>query len=87
RTRSVERNIQHIKEIFQAIVYKSSLGPSFFKDKTLIEIGPGDTLGLALMFIASGCKKIICVDRFKCVQHSKKHAIIYNSIINELQGG
>lgn len=33
-------------------------------DKTVIEIGPGDSIGLAPLFISAGAKKYICVDRF-----------------------
>lgn len=58
------------------------MGTAYFKDKTLVEIGPGDTLGVALMFIGHRCKKVTCIDRFRCVQHTKKHAEIYNELID-----
>ena len=86
RTRSVPENIQHIKKIFDALVNKSGLGSSFFEGKTLIEIGPGDTLGVALMFIANGAQKVICIDSFKCVQETEKHVEIYEGIVNGFEG-
>ena len=80
--KSVEENIRHINDIFHWLVDRSGLGTDYFKDKTLVEIGPGDTLGVALMFIGHGCKKVTCIDRFRCMQHTKKHTEIYNELIS-----
>ena len=80
--KSVDENIQHINDVFHSLVDRSGLGTDYFKDKTLVEIGPGDTLGVALMFIGHGCKKVTCIDRFRCMQHTKKHAEIYNELIS-----
>ena len=52
-----------------------------FKDKTIIEYGPGDFLGVALLFLCKGAKQVYCIDRFPLI-NDKIYLDLYNKIID-----
>jgi SAM-dependent methyltransferase len=49
---------------------------SYLNGKQLLEYGPGDVPGVALLMIAHGAKCVICVDRFALVSMTQKNADI-----------
>jgi SAM-dependent methyltransferase len=54
------------------------------KDKTVLELGPGDTLATALFFIAYGAKRVVCCDRFKLVVNPAKNTAIARQVLSLL---
>jgi SAM-dependent methyltransferase len=46
----------------QFAFFASAIGP--FEGKTIVEVGPGDSIALAPLFIGAGAKKYIAIDRF-----------------------
>ena len=56
------------------------------KDKTIIEYGPGDFLGVALLFLCNGARKVYCIDRFP-LRNDKKYINLYKRIIQNNSGG
>jgi len=73
-------------EYFQQIGVKKTEYHSFLKNKTILEYGPGDTLGVALLLYAYGAKSIHCIDRFPLSADSVKSADIYNALLRSLDG-
>lgn len=59
---------------------------SFLKGKTVLEYGPGDVLGTALLFYANGARKVHCVDRFPLSSLSEKNIKIYTILLDLLDG-
>ncbi len=57
---------------------------SFLTEKSILEYGPGDTLGVALLMYAFGAKKIKCVDRFPLSGNSTQTLEIYKALLNLL---
>jgi len=55
-----------------------------FKDKVILEIGPGNTLLLAIIFILNGADRVYLVDRFKQIFDDLLNSILYNQIIKKL---
>jgi len=47
--------------------------PDYLRDKVLLEYGPGDLPGVALLMYAYGAEKVYCVDRFPLVALSEKN--------------
>jgi len=45
----------------------------FLRDKVILEYGPGDIPGVALLLVAFGARKVYCVDRFSLVQVASKN--------------
>ncbi|WP_131111372.1 methyltransferase domain-containing protein [Sulfuricystis thermophila] len=46
---------------------------SYLKDKVILEYGPGDIPGVALLLVAHGASKVYCVDRFPLVSFTQKN--------------
>jgi SAM-dependent methyltransferase len=47
----------------------------FLAGKSVLEIGPGDTVTIALLFLAYGAARVICFDRFPLVQNREKNRL------------
>jgi len=41
---------------------------SFWSDKRVVEYGPGDIPGVALLLVGLGARSVLCVDRFPLVR-------------------
>ena len=54
------------------------------RGKTLLEYGPGDTPGVALLMYAHGARKIFCVDRFPLLTLKGRNAEVLKVLINDL---
>jgi hypothetical protein len=57
---------------------------SVLQGKRILEYGPGDTLGVALLLYAHGAASVECVDRFPRHTHSPKAVTIYQAILDGL---
>lgn len=57
------------------------------KGKDVLEIGPGDNLGVALLLLAKGARTVTCIDgfdpNFDAKHNSKIYAAIYNGLTAE----
>lgn len=52
--------------------------------KTIVELGPGDTIAIALFFLAYGAARVFCYDRFKLITNIKKNSTIARRILQIL---
>lgn len=52
-----------------------------FKDKKILEIGPGKSLLLAIIFILKGAKKVYLVDKYKKIFDNSINLMLYNLFI------
>lgn len=59
---------------------------TFFAGKRILEYGPGDTLGVALVLYALGAEYIECVDRFPLHTLSPASIAVYSAILRSLEG-
>lgn len=44
--------------------FMSSIGEDAIRDQSVVEVGPGDTVSLAPLFIAAGARRYVAIDRF-----------------------
>jgi SAM-dependent methyltransferase len=66
--------------------YDEAAFKAFLADKAVLEYGPGDILGVALLLYAYGATSIHCVDRFPLNKISDKNRQVYLSLLNRLHG-
>lgn len=67
----------------QAGVAEGDTG-AWLQGRGVLEYGPGDILGTALLFHAHGAAEVECVDRFPLQQVSTKNAAVYRALIDRL---
>jgi SAM-dependent methyltransferase len=53
----------------------------------LLEYGPGDLPGVALLMIANGAARVTCADRFPMVRLSEKNTAVLNDLLERLEPG
>lgn len=58
----------------------------YLKGKVILEYGPGDVFGVALLFYAYGAEKVDCVDRFPLSSMSDKNSAVYQQLLSLLEG-
>ncbi|CCE24374.1 methyltransferase domain-containing protein [Methylotuvimicrobium alcaliphilum] len=56
----------------------------YLNNKVLLEYGPGDLPGMALIFYAKGANKVYCVDRFPLLSFSAFNSEALQTIIDKL---
>jgi hypothetical protein len=73
--------------------YRDQIGlsPEQFKEclrgKVILEYGPGDILGVALLMYAHGAERVCCVDRFPLSRLSSKNIDVYKHLLDSLENG
>jgi hypothetical protein len=61
---SEEEVIEVINTVYNNYKKYGDIGDNFIKNKKILEIGPGDSFGVALNFMFAGAKEVICYDKF-----------------------
>jgi hypothetical protein len=59
-------------------------GPAFIDGKAILEYGPGDLPGVAVLLIAFGARTVDCVDRFPMVSMSEKNVRVLDRLLRGL---
>jgi len=82
----LEASVNYSRDVFQKYLYFLAVKdfPSFLHGKTVCELGPGDTVTVALLFLAHGASRVICFDRFPLVQDKQKNKLIANRLLEIL---
>ena len=61
---TVQERVEYVNRVFEDYLAYGGLSHEDVRGKTILEIGPGDNLGVALRFIAAGASKVVCLDKF-----------------------
>lgn len=60
--------------------FLDTIGPESIQNRTVVEIGPGDAIPLAPLFIGAGAKKYVAVDRFLGDVTSSEAVNLYQAV-------
>lgn len=63
---------QHCEQVFN---HYNDLGACELNGKTVLEIGPGRTLGVAAFFVLNGADVVISIDRFNCLREDDEEIV------------
>lgn len=77
---NLSESLNYINQVYLDYLDVGNLSPNEIEGKTVLEIGPGDNLGVAMRFIADGAKKVISLDRFNPVRNSSQEKKIYQAL-------
>lgn len=81
---SVDKSVIYINEVYEDYIVNAGLKKSNFEGKDILEVGPGENFGVALRFLASGARRVICVDKFNSLLDNEKQFKVYSKLINQL---
>jgi hypothetical protein len=84
----LEKSVAYVRRVIEDYVcYGAGGDATVVEGKAILEIGPGDNLGVGLMFLALGAKSVTCLDGFR--PHSdpqinpRLYAALYQSMSAE----
>jgi 2-polyprenyl-3-methyl-5-hydroxy-6-metoxy-1,4-benzoquinol methylase len=75
----------YINSVFNDYLKYADISPQTLLDKRILEIGPGDNLGVALKFLAAGAKQVVCLDKFSPKRNLRQEHKIYQALREKLQ--
>ena len=78
------QSVQHIKKLYNSYMENGNLTEEELRGKRFLEIGPGDSFGVALLFLAKGVDQVIAVDRFYTPRNGEQERMIYSALRSEL---
>ena len=71
-------------EYFDLIPGDTGSPENYLRGKYVLEYGPGDVPGVAVLMIAHGAEQVTCVDRFPMLSLSEKNRKVLNNLIERL---
>lgn len=80
----LDGSVDYISSVFKDYLRYAGVDEAFLAGKRILEIGPGDNLGVGLMFIASGADSYVAVDRFLPESDQKKNRLIYRALHRQM---
>ena len=57
--------VARARAVFGDYLHYGGIAPTALSGKRVLEIGPGDNLGVALLFVASGAAQVVALDKFR----------------------
>jgi SAM-dependent methyltransferase len=80
----VEKAVDYVESAFAAILDHAGLTPADLRGARVLELGPGDNLGLALRFLAAGAGEVVTLDKFAVPRDEAHEAAIYRALLDRL---
>jgi hypothetical protein len=81
---SLPQSLGYINDVFEDFLRYSGFTPEMLKGKKVLEIGHGDSVGVALRFIAASAERVVCIDKFYSKQDPSQQHNIYTALRNQL---
>lgn len=81
---SVEESIDYALGCFEDYLRYAGVGPDFVHGKRILEVGPGDSLGVALCFVAHGAASVTALDRFYSARDSEVVSKVHEGLLARL---
>lgn len=84
---STRESVSYINKVFDDYLRHANIGADYLKGKRVLEIGPGDNLGVAMLFVANGAAEITCIDRIYSSRNREQQAAVYRALRDGLDSG
>jgi hypothetical protein len=80
----VRQSVEYIERVFADYLTYGGISKDWLAGKHILEIGPGDNLGVALLFAAAGAGQVVCLDRFETRSDAAQLRSIYEALRSHL---
>jgi SAM-dependent methyltransferase len=81
RRLALEESVDYINDVFDDYVEYGELGEADLNAAEVLELGPGDNLGVALRFLGAGAGRVVATDRFVPFRDPEQELRIYGALI------
>lgn len=79
--KGVTESVAYVVTVFEDYFQFSNIQQQEFEGKMVLEIGPGDSLGVASLMIGLGVRQIVCIDRFFTYRDPNKERAILAALV------
>jgi SAM-dependent methyltransferase len=84
RRQSVPEAVGYVHRTFELLLTGGGITEGEIRGKRILELGPGDHLGLGLRFLAAGAERVLSVDRFAVAHEVAPQRRIYEALLASL---
>jgi SAM-dependent methyltransferase len=84
RSFSTAQSVAYVRQAFDDYLAYGGVSKDWLRGKRILEIGPGDNLGVALLFAASGARQVVCLDRFETRADEGRRRLVYEGLRTNL---
>jgi SAM-dependent methyltransferase len=81
---SLDESLAYIDEVFDDYVAYDDLGEAGLEGAEILELGPGDNLGVAVRLVAAGARRVVAIDRFVPFRDPDQERRIYAALVERL---
>ena len=74
---SAAQSVEYLQRVFGDYLTYGDVSKDWLRGKRILEIGPGDNLGVALLLAAAGAAQVVCLDRFETRSDPAQRRRIY----------
>jgi hypothetical protein len=85
--RPLGESITYLQHCFADFNQYAGLSPESVQGKTMVELGPGDNLGLGLLYLAWGADSYTGMDRFDTIHNRERERSLYLALRETLSTG
>ena len=78
-----EQGANYVASVFRDYLDAGGLSVADLQGASVLEVGPGDNLGVAALFAAAGAKKVVCLDRFSSDRDETKNRDVYRTLVTK----
>jgi SAM-dependent methyltransferase len=82
---STQGFVESIERYFADYLANAGLRPEDLPGLSVLEIGSGDSYGVALKFIQHGARRVVCTDRFESARSVAGEAKVYRQMFEAVQ--
>jgi SAM-dependent methyltransferase len=86
RGQPVDESVRYVETAFEAFTRQGELTEDDLGGARVLELGPGDNLGLALRFLAAGAREVVALDKFAIRRDPETERAIHDRL-RERHGG
>lgn len=77
---TTEQSVEYINRVYRDYLAYGPLTPADLQGKRVLELGPGDNLGVALRLYSAGAAQVCCVDKFYSRRDLEQQVKIYTAL-------
>ena len=84
RELQLSESLEYVDRVFADYVEYAALDAQALDNARVLEVGPGDSPGVAIKFLAAGAKSVVCLDRFRTRRDLEQQRAIVGAIVEAL---
>ena len=86
RGMSLADSVAYVDAVFADYLAYSDVSRADLTGKQVLEVGPGDNFGVALLLLAAGAERVATVDRFATWRDPGQQRAIYRALLERMEG-